>query len=586
MRSVADQNRARSHLSRRAFVAGSAAAGLALITPLGRVDAATAQAMGVADVPPDFPPGITLYTQTYQNWAQQITVEGLWTAAPQTAEQVVTVANWAAAHGYRIRARGMMHGWSPLTVTPTTTAAERIVLLDTTQHLTGTQIISTSPAAVRVQAGTTMDTLLEFLEQHGLGVTAAPAPGDITIGGALAIDAHGTAIRATGEEPIPGHTYGSLSNLIISLTAVVWNPSKKRYVLRRFDRSETDTKAFLVHLGRTFVTEVELRVGANVNLRCQSYTDIPVSQMFAAPGAGAGNTLASFLEEAGRVEAIWYPFTTKPWLKVWSVSPSKPSGAVKVSSPYNYVFSDEIPVEVSELATKIINGEPDATPTYGNTQYDVSVAGLAATNTNDIWGASKNLLLYIKPTTIRETANGYTVQMNRANVQRAVSEFAAFFTALVASFTAKGDYPINMPVEIRVTGRDEPGDVQVKGASSPVLSALHPRSDHPDWDASVWFDVLTFPLTPTSVTFYRRLEQWFFSNFRSYGSVRTEWSKGWAYSQRAAWSDRTVLRTTIPSIYRTARKADDNWDWALATYNRYDPHRIFTDAFHDLLMPR
>jgi FAD/FMN-containing dehydrogenase len=579
-------NGAGSQLSRRAFVAGSAAAGLALMTPLGRADAATAVRMGAINVPPDFPPGVTLYQQTYQNWAQQITVDGLWTCAPANADQVVTIANWAVAHGYRIRARGMMHGWSPLTVTPQTTRSDRIVLLDTTQHLIGAQIISTSPAAVRVQAGTTMDTLLGFLQQHGLGVTAAPAPGDITSGGALAIDAHGTAIRASGEDPIPGHTYGSLSNLIVSLTAVVWNPSKKRYVLRRFDRSESDTKAFLVHLGRTFVTEVELRVGANSNLRCQSYTDIPVSQMFAAPGSGASNMFASFLEEAGRVEAIWYPFTTKPWLKVWSVSPTKPAGAVKVSSPYNYIFSDEIPVEVSELATEIINGEPAATPTYGAAQYDVSVAGLLATNTNDIWGPSKNTLLYIKPTTIRETANGYTVQMNRANVQRAVSEFSAFFTSLVASFAAKGEYPINMPVEIRVTGRDEPADVGIKRASSPVLSALHPRSDHPNWDVSVWFDVLTFPLTPHSVTFYRQLEQWFFSNFRSYGSVRNEWSKGWAYSPQAAWSDPTVLHKTIPGIYRAARKADNNWDWALATYNRYDPHRIFTDAFHDVLMPR
>ena len=576
----------RSQLSRRAFVAGGTAAGLALLTPLGRVDAATAASLGAANVPPDFPAGIRLYQQSYQNWAQQITVDGLWTCAPVNADQVVTIANWAAAHGYRIRARGMMHGWSPLTVTPATTAADRIVLLDTTQHLTGAELIETSPAAVRVQAGTTMDTLLEFLERHGLGVTAAPAPGDITIGGALAIDAHGTAIRATGEDPIAGHTYGSLSNLVVSLTAVVWNASKRHYELRRFDRSETDTKAFLVHLGRTFVTEVELRVGANANLRCQSYTDIPVSQLFAAPGAGASSTFASFLEEAGRVEAIWYPFTTKPWLKVWSVSPNKPAGAVKVSSAYNYVFSDELPVEVSELATKIINGEPAATPTFGNTQYEVSVAGLLATNTNDIWGPSKDTLLYIKPTTIRETANGYTVQMNRANVQRAVSEFSAFFTSLIASFTAKGDYPVNMPVEIRVTGRDEPADVEVKGASAPVLSALHPRSDHPDWDVSVWFDVLTFPLTPTSVTFYRRLEQWFFSNFRSYGSVRNEWSKGWAYSSQAAWSDPTVLHTTIPEIYRTARNAGNSWDWALATYNRYDPHRIFTDAFHDVLMPR
>jgi FAD/FMN-containing dehydrogenase len=49
-----------------------------------------------------------------------------------------------------------------------------------------------------------------------------PAPGDITVGGMLAINAHGSAIPGTGETRQPGQTYGSLSNPILSLTTVVW----------------------------------------------------------------------------------------------------------------------------------------------------------------------------------------------------------------------------------------------------------------------------------------------------------------------------------------------------------------------------
>ena len=83
-----------------------------------------------------------------------------------------------------------------------------------------------------------MDVLLQDLENAGLGLTAHPAPGDITIGGALAIDGHGTAIPADGETIIPGHTYGSVSNLILSLTAVVWSASQRQYVLQTFGRSD------------------------------------------------------------------------------------------------------------------------------------------------------------------------------------------------------------------------------------------------------------------------------------------------------------------------------------------------------------
>ena len=80
----------------------------------------------------------------------------------------------------------------------------------------------TSPATATVGTGVTMNTLTSAIAAAGYGFCAIPAPGDITVGGALAINAHGSAIPATGETMLSGQTYGSLSNLILSLTAVVW----------------------------------------------------------------------------------------------------------------------------------------------------------------------------------------------------------------------------------------------------------------------------------------------------------------------------------------------------------------------------
>jgi hypothetical protein len=70
--------------------------------------------------------------------------------------------------------------------------------------------------------------------------TAAPSPG-------------------VGEPRLPGQTYGSLSNLILSLTAVVWNSAQSQYVLKTFQRSDPDIRPFLAHLGRAFITQVTLR---------------------------------------------------------------------------------------------------------------------------------------------------------------------------------------------------------------------------------------------------------------------------------------------------------------------------------------
>src|SRR4029078_1654780 len=104
----------------------------------------------------------------------------------------------------------------------------------------------------------------------------------------------------------------------------------------------------------------------------------------------------------------------------------------------------------------------------------------------DIWGWSKNLQFYIKPTTLRVHENGYVVITSRANIQRVVNEFFTFFQAKVAAYQAQGLYPMNGPLEIRCSGLDKPTDVAISGATAPQLSAVRPRPDHPEWDVAVW----------------------------------------------------------------------------------------------------
>jgi FAD/FMN-containing dehydrogenase len=569
-------------LPRRLFLAGSAGAVAAGWLPWARLTAATADP--ACPPPPDFPGSIELYRQAYRNWVGEIRVDDAWTCAPQRPTDVVALANWAHAHSYRLRPQGHAHSWAPLTVVPGTACADRTLLVDTTRHLTGMQLVSADPAAVRVQTGAAMEDLLSFLQQAGYGLTATPAPGDLSVGGVLAVDGHGTAVPASGETLPPGHTYGSLSNLVTSLTAVVWDTATAGYRLRTISRSESDCAALLTQLGRAFLTDVTLRVGADANLRCVSDLTVPASELFAAPGTGAVRTLASYVEAAGRVEAIWFPFTAAPWLKVWSVSPTRPLTSRPAPTPYNYPFSDNVPEPVARLAGRIVTGEPELAPVFGQAQYDATVAGLAATASADLWGPSANLLLYVKPTTLRVTANGYAVLTRRADIQRVVSEFVARYTDLLAEYQAAGRYPVNGPVEIRVTGLDHPADAGVPGARPPGLSAVRPRPDHPEWTVAVWLDLLTLPATPFANEFYRKLEEFVLANYTgNYAAVRPEWSKGWAYTDAAAWSNQTVLSGTIPAAYRQG--PDPSWDATRATLNRLDPHRIYSNPFLDNLLP-
>ncbi|MDR7276147.1 cholesterol oxidase substrate-binding domain-containing protein [Catenuloplanes atrovinosus] len=547
-------------MTRRTLLTGSAAAGL-MWTPIGRL-------ADPGPEPPGFPADIPHERRTYLNWSGETVADDVWTASPRTPADVVTLANWAHARGWRLRPHGFRHGWSPLTLAPGDDAD--VVLLDMTAHLTAMSM--TAADEVRVQAGASMESLLTYLEEKGRGLAHCPAPGDLSVGGVLAIGGHGTAVPATGETRAPGTTYGSLSNLVTSVTAVVWDGSS--YALRTVPRSDPDAAALLTDLGVLCLVEVTMRVGVNANLRCLSRVDLAASELFAAPGTD-GDTVESFLDQAGRIEVIWFAFTTHPWLKVWSVAPTRPLTSRPVVAPYNYPFSDNIPRPVAEVAGDILSGQYYLAPVLGQLQYDATVAGLTASVSADLWGPSKNLLLYIKPTTLRVHPNGYAVLTRRADVQWVLHEFATEYERLLKAYAAEGRFPVNGAVEIRVTGLDVAADAEVPGAEPPLLSAVTP---HPGFDAAVWLDVLTLPGTRDANAFYADLEAFCYAAFSGGRALtRVEWSKGWAYTPAAPWTNQPLLTQTIPASF------GPSWDRAVSELSALDPHGVFRNGFVDAL---
>src|SRR5262249_31546962 len=86
------------HPSRRAFIAGAAhgcAAAASAITwsPAFRATPADARTAAATQAPPSFPSSIPVYQQAYQNWSGAIAIDNVWTCAPATANDVVTLAN-------------------------------------------------------------------------------------------------------------------------------------------------------------------------------------------------------------------------------------------------------------------------------------------------------------------------------------------------------------------------------------------------------------------------------------------------------------------------------------------------------------
>jgi hypothetical protein len=563
--------------------------------------------------PPHFPPDIPLNRDPFTNWAGDINLPNLWTCAPRTAQDVVAVCNWAKDHGFRVRSRGMMHTWSPLTVTAGM-AADQVLLVDLTKNLGQMSLIPAAdgqPPRARVGTGATLDDLLAYLEIQPGGKGAAPgysfphtpAPGDLTVGGVLAINGHGTAVP-TPPADVFASGYGSMSNRILEFTAVVTDPQSAtpdQYTLRTFQRGEGDDKAFLVHLGRSFLVEVVLEVVDNYNLRCRSYTDLPASTVFAAANQGtpSPNSFGDYLNRCGRVEVIWFPFTENPWLHVWEVAPQKPAESREVSSPYPYPFADNLDPALQDfLRWALRDGYLSGlTPDFAGLMFRATANGLDGKNllgiggsyppSRDIWGPSKNSLLYIQATTLKVTANGYAVQMRRTDVQQAVHDFTSKFSEMLAQYKGRDAYPINSPLEIRVTGLDDPRSISVPAgkATSPVISSLSQDETaiSNQWDVALWLDVLTIPGTPGANQFFQELEEWLLQRFSgTAGRVMPEWSKGWAYAASGAWNNQQFI-AQVRQSYTAGRSDTDTWQWEVATLRAYDRANLFSNPLLDAL---
>ncbi len=589
-------------ITRRRFLASATALGAAALwTPVFRISPASAQA--TCPPPRGFPGGIELFQQCFSNWTGDIRVDDLWTCEPRTPEDVVRLTNWARRRGYTLRARGFSHNWSPIHVTSDTTACSRVVMVDMTAHLHDMRISSHGPPSVTVQAGAAMEDLLGFLESFGYGVTSCPAPGGLSVGGVLAIGGHGDGIPARDEQRKTGQTYGSLSNRVLSLTAVVWDPRARCYALRTFARSHPHMRALLVSLGRTIVIEVELQVEVNHNLRCESFVDIPARDLFAAPGASE-NALERFLEESGRIEAIWFPFTEIPWLKVWSVAEQKPIGATEVAGPYNYAFTD-VPAGVSESLIQTFDQTPEVIESFSTLFYfGVTQQALTANDGEllDLWGASKDLLLFVRPGTLPSGAGGWVILTRRRDVQQVVHDLAERFESQLDAHRERGSFPINGPIEMRVTGLDQRSEVEARTVQEPSLSPLVPRWDRPEWDSAVWVSVLSLPrpeqgngvdcpvrgtMRAETTAFYADWERWMLERFTGdYAMVRPEWSKGWAYGSRGPWTDPRALRRVVPALLERGRPAHRGWNDAVLRLAALDPWRVFTNPFLDSLLRR
>ena len=425
-----------------------------------------------------------------------------------------------------------MHGWTPLTVVHGADV-DKVILADTTQHLNTISVnTSGSPKTVTAGAGATLDSILQALQNAGLG---------LGVGARAGCADHRR--RAGGERPrrrAPPHGRDQPRHDL----RVAQQPGRvahRRRVEHRAQRLRAQDLQPVgprdqapAHPPGPGVHHLGDPAGrANYRLRCQSWYDIPTSTLFGPPGtAAAPSPATSAPPDGSRRSGSRSP--RSPWVKVWTPTPNKPFFSRKVNVPYNYPFSDNLPPRRTSSRVRSL-GQPAGTP-LRRAAAPSWPTGIIATGTWDIWGWSKDTLLYIRPTTLRLSEGGGAVITSRANVQRVINEFTTWYANRIAHYRVAGPVPDQRP------GRDPLLRASINPPTSgppagpPTISSMRPRPDHPEWDTAIWLNVLGIPNTPGMYEFYRGMEQWMIAISGSYAAFRPEWSKGWAFTAASAYN--------------------------------------------------
>jgi FAD/FMN-containing dehydrogenase len=208
-------------------------------------------------------------------------------------------------------------------------------------------------------------------------------------------------------------------------------------------------------------------------------------------------------------------------------------------------------------------------PLVGPAILGVTQLGLAASDSQVMWGPAHYLQRFVLPSTLRVSAGSQALLTRRDRVQEVVHEFATIYTDMLRLYQSRGQFPVNTCVEIRVTGVDRPDASGVAGAQPLALSAGAPHPDHPDYDTVVWLDALTAAGTPGQGAFYAELERKLRDRLGPLGVLRPEWSKRFAHTASGgAWTNTEDFGQRIPAAFPQFAAAQE-------AFARYDPKGVF-----------
>ncbi len=364
----------------------------------------------------------------------------------------------------------------------------------------------------------TIEALTGFLEAAGCGFTTTTAPGDVTVGGVLAINGHGAAVPAAGgvadtwahlrlaEQPDPRPHGCRLRQPDGRL-----RPAHDRAGRPRMRGLPDTPRPHLRHRGRAADGRERRRAMPELHRR-------PAAELFAPPGpaGSAGRTFSSYLDAAGRVGDL-VRVHGEPLAEGVDARRSSRRGRVPSARPTTTVL-DNIPKEIAQLADRIVTGQTQYTRSSGSGVRLLGRRPGRVTGAPTSGSVEGRLALHPPddPARHRQRLRRPVAPRRRAARRQRLHHVLPLArrrppgARRVPDERSGGDPLHRLGPRVR-RGRRGGGGAGDLGADAQRRS--------PDWDTATWFDVLTFPDTAGSNAFFRELEQFIVQPFRGRGAT-------------------------------------------------------------------
>jgi L-gulonolactone oxidase len=402
----------------------------------------------------------------WSNWAGNLKC-ACDVVTPQNLGELRAVVRRVAGEGRRLRATGGSYSWAPLV--PNDDTIVRMDRFDRVLH------VDERARTVEVECGVQVEGLTREAAAHGLTVvtpTLFPKP---TIGGAIAVGAHGTDFR-----------HGGMSDRVVEMKIV--DASGELRTVRRDDPDMEAAKLALGTLGVIYSVTLQLEAEYNVATQIRS---LPVERVLAE--------LDDLQASCDFLEMFWFPFQQNMWVYMMDhiTAPRDPKRWwMQLATDFNTTVQK---VASQRLIPWIARHAPRLTPVLNSAASRMAFhEGLSIEPASDAFHFQQAYakcweMEYAVPTP-------HATEAWRAGVE------------LVEHYAKSALYPVNFSLHARFTG-----------ASNAWLAPNHGRP-------TCYIDVTTAMGTPHWEGFFRELE----GLWLGIDGARPHWGKVFFQRRRAA----------------------------------------------------